>query len=80
MNNNINERIEAIMSLKQQGKDPNQLMQMIIQHNPQVKFAMQRLNNMSKGKNPQEFIMQLARQNGVNEQNIQALSQMFGVH
>ena len=78
MNNNINERIEAIMSLKQQGKDPNQLMQMIIQRNPQVKLAMQRLNNMSQGKNPQEFIMQLARQNGVNEENIQALSQMFG--
>jgi hypothetical protein len=78
MNNDINTRIQAIMSLKQQGKDPNQLMQMIIQRNPQVKLAMQRLNNMSQGKNPQEFIMQLARQNGVNEENIQALSQMFG--
>lgn len=78
MGNDINERIQAIMALKTQGKDPNQLIQIIIQRNPQAKLAMQRLNNMSQGKSPQEFIMQLARQNGVNEQNIQALSQMFG--
>lgn len=77
MYNDVNERIQAIMSLKQQGKDPNQLIQMAIQRNPQVRLAMQRLNNMAQGKNPQEFIMQLARQNGVTEQNIQALSQMF---
>jgi tRNA G18 (ribose-2'-O)-methylase SpoU len=77
MYNNVNERIQAIMALKQQGKDPNQLIQMAIQRNPQVQVAMQRLNNMAQGKNPQEFIMQLARQNGVTEQNIQALSQMF---
>lgn len=77
MYNDVNERIQAIMSLRQQGKDPNQLIQMAIQRNPQVQFAMQRLNNMAQGKNPQEFILQLARQNGVNEQNIKALSQMF---
>lgn len=76
--NDINERIKAIIALKNQGKDPNQLIQMIIQRNPQAKLAMQRLNNMSQGKSPREFLMQLARQNGVNEQNIQALSQMFG--
>lgn len=80
MGNDINERIQAIMALKTQGKDPNQLIQMIIQRNPQAKLAMQRLNNMSNGKSPQEFLMQLARQNGVNEQNIQALSQMFGMN
>ena len=78
MGNDINERIQAIMALKTQGKDPNQLIQMIIQRNPQAKLAMQRLNNMSQGKNPQEFLMQLARQNGVNEQNIQAIQGLFG--
>ena len=78
MNNDINSRIQAIMALKSQGKNPQQLMQMIVQQNPQAKLAMQRLNNMAQGKNPQEFLVQLARQNGVNEQNIQSISQLFG--
>lgn len=78
MGNDINARIQAIMALKSQGKDPQQLMQMIIQQNPQVKLVMQRLNNMSQGKSPQEFLIQLARQNGVNEQNIQSIYQLFG--
>jgi hypothetical protein len=39
---------------------------------------MSRLQNMAQGRNPQEFIMQLAKQGGVNEQNLQALQQMFG--
>jgi hypothetical protein len=36
------------------------------------------LKNMSNGKSPQEFFSQLARQNGVSEQNMAQLMQMFG--
>jgi hypothetical protein len=36
------------------------------------------LQNMAQGKNPKEFFTQLAKQNGVNEQNMNALMQMFG--
>jgi hypothetical protein len=78
MNNDINSRIQAIMALKSQGKNPQQLMQTLIQQNPKVRLAMQRLNNMAQGKNPQEFLVQLARQNGVNEQNLQAIQGLFG--
>ena len=78
MNNDINSRIQAIMALKSQGKNPQQLMQMIVQQNPQAKLAMQRLNNMAQGRNMKDFVMQLAKQNGVNEQNLQAIQGLFG--
>lgn len=78
MNNDINSRIQAIMALKSQGKNPQQLMQMIVQQNPQAKLAMQRLNNMAQGRDMKDFVMQLAKQNGVNEQNLQAIQGLFG--
>jgi hypothetical protein len=36
------------------------------------------LQNMAKGKTPKEFFTQLAKQNGVSEQNMAQLMQMFG--
>jgi hypothetical protein len=39
---------------------------------------MQRLQNMSQGKSMQEFVMQLARQQGVSQENLQAMQNMFG--
>jgi hypothetical protein len=78
MVNNINEQISAIMSLKQRGMSPQQVMQMLVQQNPNIQQNIQTLQNMMNGKNPQEFVMQLAKQNGVNQQNMQFISQMFG--
>ena len=78
MNNDINSRIQAIMQLKQQGFTPQSAMQMLMQRNPNYQIAMQRLNNMAQGRDMKEFVMQLARQNGVNEQNLQAMQNMFG--
>lgn len=78
MNNNANEMISQIMSLQQQGKNPQAIMQMLMQRNPNYQQAMQRLQNMAQGKNPQEFLMQLARQNGMGQENLQAMQNMFG--
>lgn len=78
MPNNINEQISAIMSLKQRGMQPQQVMQMMLQQNPQLQQQLQTLKNMSQGQDPKSFIVQLARQNGVSQENLQALQQMFG--
>lgn len=77
MQNDINATIQGLLALKQQGRNPQAIMQMLIQRNPQYQQIMAQMQNMAQGRSPQEFIMQLARQNGVNEQNLQALSQMF---
>jgi uncharacterized protein YutE (UPF0331/DUF86 family) len=80
MNNgyDVNQALQVIMQMKNEGRNPQQVMQMMIQQNPQIKQRLIMLQNMSKGKSPQEFISQLAKQNGVSEQNMAQLMQMFG--
>lgn len=77
MNGDINQTIQGIISLKNSGRNPQAIMQMIMQQNPQYQQMLTRLQNMAQGKNPKDFIMQLARQNGVNEQNLQELARML---
>ena len=77
MQNGINEQISTIMSLKQRGMTPQQVMQMMFQQNPRLQQQMQTLQNMAQGKNPQEFIMQLAKQNGANQNSINSIMQML---
>ena len=38
----------------------------------------QKMQNMAQGRSPAEFILQLARQNGASEQNLQGLAQILG--
>lgn len=78
MQNDINSTIEGLLNLKNQGKNPQVIMQNLIKRNPQYQTLINQMQNMAQGRSPQEFIMQLAKQNGVNEQNLHALSQMFG--
>ena len=74
----LNTVIGNIVSMQQAGKNPQVLMNTILQSNPQYGQMLNQLKNMANGKNPQEFVMQLAQQNGVSPQNLQALQQMFG--
>ena len=77
MNGNINANIQQIMALKKQGKTPQAVMQMLMQQNPQLKQTMEQMKNMANGRNPREFIMQLAKQNGADDMSLQMISQMF---
>lgn len=78
MNNDVNSRIQAIMQLKQKGLTPQSAMQILMQRNPNYQIAMQRLTNMAQGRNMKDFVMQLAMQNGVNQENLQAIQSLFG--
>jgi DNA-binding transcriptional MerR regulator len=78
MGNGINEQISALMSLKQRGMQPQQVMQMMLQQNPQLQQQLQTLQNMAQGQDPKTFIMQLARQNGANQQSINSIMQLLG--
>ena len=59
MNNNFN-----IMQMLMSGMNPNAIMQNVLQSNPQAQII---LNQMKQsGMNPQQYVMQLAKQNNVN--------------
>ena len=77
MNNDINSRIRAINNLKSQGRNPQQVMQMLMQQNPQLQQTLAQMKNMANGRNPRDFIMQLARQNGADDMSLQMIGQMF---
>ena len=76
--NNLNQNIDAIINMANTRKNPQQIMQMLIQQNPQVKQMMTQIQNMANGRTPQEFITQLAQQNGVSQNKIDQLIQIIG--
>ena len=80
MNNgyDVNQALQSIFQMRNAGQNPQAVLQMMMQQNPQLQQRLAILQNMSRGKNSQEFFTQLAKQNGVSEQNMQQLMQMFG--
>lgn len=80
MNNgyDVNQALQSIFQMRNAGRNPQQIMQMLIQRNPQYSQMLTQIRNMSQGRSTKDFVMQLARQNGVNEQNLAQLMQMFG--
>ena len=77
MQNNINEQISLVMSLKQQGYTPQQALAYLSKQNPHINEGIATLKNMAQGKDMKQFVTQLAMQNGVSQENLQALQQMF---
>lgn len=77
-NYDVNQALQSVFQMKNAGRNPQQVMQMLIQQNPQISQTLATLQNMAQGRNPQQFFSQLAKQNGVNEQNMQMIMQMFG--
>ena len=79
MNNgyDVNQALQGLFQMRNAGRNPQQILQMMIQKNPQIQQLLTQFQNMSNGQNPRDFLTQLARQNGVSEQNISNIQQMF---
>ena len=69
--------LEQIIQFHKSGRSPQELMGRFMPNN--LEQMKQRMQNMAQGRSPAEFIMQLARQNGASEQNLQGLAQILGV-
>lgn len=76
--NNINQMIESVINFYNSGGNPNEFMQSIIRNNPNINMFNTQLKNMAQGKNMTEFLLQLAKQNGVNEKNLEGLARILG--
>lgn len=75
--NDINNMLQQIIQFYNSGRNPQELMQRFMPNN--LEQMKQKMQNMAQGRSPAEFIMQLARQNGASEQNLQGLAQILGV-
>lgn len=79
MINNLNNSLQSIINLANSGKSPNEVINMLIQQNPNVKQGLTQLQNMAQGRNMKDFVMQLMKQNtGINPQMFDNLSRMMG--
>ena len=76
--NQLNNNIQAVINMANMKKNPQQVIQMLIQQNPHIRQMMTQIQNMAQGRTPQEFITQLARQNGVDQTTIDQLIQIMG--
>ncbi len=79
MTNNPNQFLQGIINLANKGKNPQQYMQMLLQRNPQYNQMLTQLQNMAQGKPMNEFVLQLARQKGVDNNTLMQLSNIMGV-
>ena len=77
--NDINATIERIIALYDSGGNPQQVMQNMMQQGTPISQMQTQLQNMAQGRSPNEFILQMARQNGVSEKNLQGLARILGV-
>ena len=76
-NNQFNATLQNIKNAKQQGKNPQAIMNAMLQSNPQMRQQLTQLQNMAQGRNPKDFIMQLAKQNGADEFALGIIAELF---
>lgn len=76
--NDINAVLSQIISIYDSGGNPQQLMGMLTQRNSNINQMKSQMQNMAQGRSPAEFIIQIARQYGANEQNLQGLARILG--
>ena len=77
MNNQLNQNLQNIAMAKKSGRNPQQIMQTMLRSNPQLQQTMTQMQNMAQGKTPREFIMQLAKQAGVDEVGIGLINEIL---
>ncbi|MCM1437803.1 MAG: hypothetical protein NC131_01135 [Roseburia sp.] len=61
------------------GKDPNAMMSMLMQRNPQMGQVLNTMQNQAKsnGMNAEQFGKQLAKQRGMSEQDLMSMVNMI---
>jgi flagellar biosynthesis/type III secretory pathway chaperone len=78
-NTNINQLFERIIALYDSKGDPNQMMGSIMQMNPNLNQFTAQFNNMTQGQSKPQAYMQMAKQLGLSDKNLEGLSRMLGI-
>ena len=75
----INQTFETIIALYNSGGNPNTMIQTMYANNPNMNKMATQFNNMMQGKSRNEAYIQIAKQLGLNEQNMKGLEKMLGI-
>ena len=71
--------IQQIAQLINSGRNPQQVLNQIVGNNPQMQQNLKQLQNMAGNMNPRDFAIQLAKQNGMSEQQLMDLARQLGI-
>ncbi len=66
----MNNQFFQIIQQMQQYKNPQQVFMNMLQGNPQVQQQMQQMKNMSNGRSVEQTVRQLAKQQGISEEQL----------
>lgn len=79
MGNDINNFLQGLVNAKRQGKTPQSIMNVMMQQNPQMQQSITQIKNMANGRTPQDFIMQLAKQRGLDQNAMNMINELLGM-
>lgn len=74
----LNQLIEQIIALHDRGGNPNQMFQQMVLGNNNINQMATQFQNMKQGRSNTEVLMQLARQGGVSQKNLEGLARILG--
>lgn len=79
MYGDINQLFERVIALYDSKGDPRQMMSSIVRTNPNINQFSLQFNNMTQGQSRPQAYLQMAKQLGVNDKNLDGLSRMLGI-
>ena len=80
----LNRRAEILINFANKGMTPQNVANTIFagqinNYTNEINHTMTQLNNMAQGRPMNEFYIQVLKQNGLTEQNAQALAKLMGI-
>lgn len=70
--------LDGLMQFLNGGGDPQKLVEQILQQNPQARQFMQQIKNTANGRSPKEMALQLAKQKGIDPDQLTQMVDKVG--
>ena len=70
--------LDDLMRFLNGGVDPQKLVEQILQQNPQARQFMQQIKNTANGRSPKEMALQLAKQKGIDPDQLTQMVNKVG--
>lgn len=77
-NQMLNSPFDPVVQFVNSGGNPQQLVNQMINNNPQAKQAINAIEQKYKGKTPKQIAMQMAREKGIDLNQVNQIARMFG--
>lgn len=74
-----NNPMANILQFLNNGGNPEQMIQQLMQRNPNATKMIEQMKTMAGGKSPKEFAMQMAQQQGIDPEQLMQVARKMGL-